>query len=185
VLVKRHLQVFGNHFSRSTFNVMAFNHVDEFAVFEQRNAWRTGRVGQHELPGSVDSISVDTGEGRGEFPRDFVVLNGEFDRWPHGTGRASAHAVQDDKDSAWAADGLVYIFRRDQFFKSDTREVGFHRSYQFWWVHVLCVFRSKFGLFSLPSQQLRPNEVLRTVPRESGWAHQSSRLFQSCSSGTR
>jgi hypothetical protein len=127
VFVERHLQILCDHFRSSTFNVMPFNHVNEFSIFEQGNAGRARRVWQHELPGSVHSVSVDTSKSSGEFAGYFGVLNSQLHSWPHGPGCAATDAVQHNQSGAFPAHNAIDIISSEQLFESHSSEIGFHR----------------------------------------------------------
>jgi hypothetical protein len=100
VLVKGQLEVVRDHLRGASLDVVPLNHVHEqSSIFEKRDARGARGVGQHELSRSIDSVFVHSGKGGGFVVWQFAVLQGELDTRSHGSGGATAHAVEHDEAS--------------------------------------------------------------------------------------
>ena len=168
---------FRYHFRGATFDVVALNHVHQSTVLEQPDARRAGRVRQHELSCTIHGFAVDTGESGGEVLRQFVVLQGELDTGAHGACGTTADAVDHNEGGSCSIQRRINVLWRQQFFYSGLGEVGFHRGYEFGWVHGI-------GFTPRHSVQWSGGRVRSIVRREWGLARRSSRRGPNCFSGT-
>ena len=85
MLIERFDEVLRHHLFVHHFDMAPLEHVDELAVFEERDGWRRRRDPRHMVARPLGGLAVDAGEDRLQMIGDDAVLEGTGDARPGGS----------------------------------------------------------------------------------------------------
>jgi imidazolonepropionase-like amidohydrolase len=127
VLLDGCTQALGYRVSAHALDLAALQHVDQFAVLDERDRRRGGGVWCKVLAGASRRLDVTTGKDGGEMIRPWTMAERQCNSRTRFAGRTSTDRVHDDHRGATALNDIVHGRGRVELFESHLGELLAHR----------------------------------------------------------
>jgi hypothetical protein len=140
VLVERCDQIVSDQLRGTAFYLVAFDHVHQFAILEQGDSGRRGRIREQVLTYLINGLYIKAGKARGQIVGFFPAVG--YGHQNPGTCHAccaTADGVDDNQCGSGLMQLIIYFCGGQQFLKTVIGQFLLHRLDYFLWIHCFSV----------------------------------------------